>query len=227
MFNSRLVGFKEQDIVSGNQNRKGKGEERTVEASPSVARPFHSVVVAVPRRSAAVCHLSYGSLFELNIFIVDFRWLFYSYAIMSSSYPHNFMETDSMFLEFEDDLDNIAGGSSSVGDNMVSTLGIRAPHCNKWAYSDDDPLGAEKPIFPHAVRFSQAIGLCVRKTFSVRCLKWVDVGKEYIKVVNGDLQMLTIFKEFRADCHRHFKKYSDPEKARANPPNALVGRHED
>uniref|UniRef100_A0A9I9EKX5 CACTA en-spm transposon protein n=2 Tax=Cucumis melo TaxID=3656 RepID=A0A9I9EKX5_CUCME len=34
-------------------------------------------------------------------------------------------------------------------------------------------------------------------------------------------QMLTTFKEFRADCHRHFKKYSDPEEARANPPNAL------
>ncbi|KAA0038852.1 CACTA en-spm transposon protein [Cucumis melo var. makuwa] len=27
------------------------------------------------------------------------------------------METDDMFLQFEDDLDNIAGGSSSVGDN--------------------------------------------------------------------------------------------------------------
>ncbi|KAA0041316.1 CACTA en-spm transposon protein [Cucumis melo var. makuwa] len=100
--------------------------------------------------------------------------------------------------------------------------------------------GAEKPISPHAVRFSQAIGVCVRKTFSVRCLKWTDVGREYIEVVKGDLQrlfvldfndqamnrfvehrMLTTFKEFRADCHRHFKKYSDPEEARANPPNAL------
>ncbi|XP_050938852.1 uncharacterized protein LOC127148696 [Cucumis melo] len=40
-------------------------------------------------------------------------------------------------------------------------------------------------------------------------------------------QMLTTFKEFRADCHKHFKKYSDPEEARANPPNALVGRDED
>ncbi|KAA0065572.1 uncharacterized protein E6C27_scaffold90G00100 [Cucumis melo var. makuwa] len=39
--------------------------------------------------------------------------------------------------------------------------------------------------------------------------------------------MLTTFKEFRADCHRHFKKYNDPKEARANPPNALVGRHED
>ncbi|KAA0063214.1 CACTA en-spm transposon protein [Cucumis melo var. makuwa] len=80
---------------------------------------------------------------------------------------------DAMFLEFEDDLDNIVEGSSSVGDNMgesknflhfncviidllsriffsttcdsdfqetcvVSTLGVRAPCCNKWAHSDDD-----------------------------------------------------------------------------------------
>ena len=40
-----------------------------------------------------------------------------SIAIMSYR-PSNFMETDDMFLQFEDDLDNnIAGGSSSVGDN--------------------------------------------------------------------------------------------------------------
>ncbi|KAA0065714.1 CACTA en-spm transposon protein [Cucumis melo var. makuwa] len=42
--------------------------------------------------------------------------------IMSSSYPrNNFMEIDAMFLEFEDNLDNIAGGSSSVGDNTRSS----------------------------------------------------------------------------------------------------------
>ncbi|KAA0066300.1 CACTA en-spm transposon protein [Cucumis melo var. makuwa] len=40
-------------------------------------------------------------------------------------------------------------------------------------------------------------------------------------------QMLTTFKEFRTDCHRHFKKYSDLEEVCANPPNALVGRDED
>ncbi|KAA0048153.1 reverse transcriptase [Cucumis melo var. makuwa] len=107
-------------------------------------------------------------------------------------------------------------------------------------------LGVEKPISPHVVCFSQAIGVFVRKTFPVRCLKWADVGREYIEVVKGDLQRvfvldfndqamnrfvehqtITTFKEFRADCHRHFKKYSDPEEARANPPNALVGRDED
>ncbi|KAA0058973.1 NBS-LRR type resistance protein [Cucumis melo var. makuwa] len=75
---------------------------------------------------------------------------------------------------------------------------------------------------------------------------WADIGREYTEVVKGDLQrlfvldfndqamngfvehqMLTTFKEFRADSHRHFKKYSDPEEAHANPPNALVGRDED
>ncbi|KAA0053678.1 CACTA en-spm transposon protein [Cucumis melo var. makuwa] len=146
---------------------------------------------------------------------------------------------DDMFLEFEDDLDNIVGESSLVGDNTVSTLGVRAPRCNKWRISMTIAPGAEKPIFPHAVRFSQTISVCVRKTFSVRCLKWTDVGREYIErlfvldfndqAMNRfvENQMLTTFKEFWADCHRHFKKYSDPKEARANPSNALVGRHED
>uniref|UniRef100_A0A9I9EHK8 CACTA en-spm transposon protein n=1 Tax=Cucumis melo TaxID=3656 RepID=A0A9I9EHK8_CUCME len=153
-------------------------------------------------------------------------------------------------------LDNIAGGSSSVGDNTGSSSQQTTPTSRKRAQSRLLELechvaingripmtiapGAEKPISPHVVRFSQAIGVCVRKTFPVRCLKWADVGREYIEVVKGDLQrlfvldfnnqamnrfvehqMLTTFKEFRADYHRHFKKYSDLEEARANPPNAL------
>ncbi|KAA0048108.1 CACTA en-spm transposon protein [Cucumis melo var. makuwa] len=144
------------------------------------------------------------------------------------------METDDIFLEFEDDLDNIAGGSSSVGNNTERQVAI-----NGYIPMTIAPE-AKKPISPHAIRFSQAIGVCVRKIFLVHCLKWADVGREYIEVVKGDLQrlfvldfnnqamnrfvehqMLTTFKEFRADCDKHFKKYSDPEEARANPPNAL------
>ncbi|XP_050945494.1 uncharacterized protein LOC127150847 [Cucumis melo] len=183
-------------------------------------------------------------------------------AIMSYR-RSNFMETDDMFLQFEDNLDNnIAGGSSSVGDNTGSSSQQTTPTPRRRAQSRLLELErhvaingripmtiaprAEKPISPHVVRFSQAIGVCVRKTFPVRCLKWTDVEREYIEVVKGDLQrffvldfndqamnrfvehqMLTNFKEFRADCHKHFKKYSDPEEARANPPNALVGRDED
>ncbi|KAA0066947.1 CACTA en-spm transposon protein [Cucumis melo var. makuwa] len=71
------------------------------------------------------------------------------------------------------------------------------------------PFSVEKPILPQDVRFNQAICVYVRKTFSVYCLKFVEH------------QMLSTFKEFRNDCHRHFKKYSDPEKTRANPPHIL------
>ncbi|KAA0050363.1 CACTA en-spm transposon protein [Cucumis melo var. makuwa] len=160
------------------------------------------------------------------------------------------METDDMFLQFEDDLDNIAGGSSSMGDNTGEVFFSQTtPTPRRRAQSRLLELerhvaingripmtiapGAEKPISPHAIRFSQAIGVCVRKTFPVRCLKWAEVGREYIErlfvldfndqAMNRfvEHQMLTTFKEFRADCHRHFKKYSDPEEARANPPNAL------
>ncbi|KAA0058217.1 CACTA en-spm transposon protein [Cucumis melo var. makuwa] len=166
---------------------KGKGirENRrdfAVRSSP----PFIPSSSPSSRRSVALCHVCYGSLCSLILAMCSYlliECLFsMSTTIMSSSYPrNNFIETDAMFLEFEDDLDNIAGGSSFVGDNT-----------------------------------------------------------EYIEVVKGDLQrlfvldfndqamnrfvehqMLTTFKEFRADCHRHFKKYSNTEEARANPPNAL------
>ncbi|KAA0026152.1 CACTA en-spm transposon protein [Cucumis melo var. makuwa] len=82
-------------------------------------------------------------------------------------------------------------------------------------------LGAEKPISPHVVCFSQTIGVCMRKIFFIHCLKWADVGREYIKVVKGDLQRLFVL-DFNDQAMN-----SDPEEARANPPNALVGRHED
>ena len=40
-------------------------------------------------------------------------------------------------------------------------------------------------------------------------------------------QMLTTFKKFMGHCHRHFRKYSDPEEASANPPHILVGHMKD
>ncbi|KAA0040902.1 CACTA en-spm transposon protein [Cucumis melo var. makuwa] len=210
-----------------NRNREGKREEklrREKRESSSLFRVLPSSLVAVQPPSATLAIMSYRR--------------------------SNFMETDDMFLQFEDDLDNnITRGSSSVGDNTAESSSQQANLTSRRraqsrllelerhvAINGRIPMTiaprAEKPISPHAVRFSQAIGVCVRKTFPVLCLKWVDVGREYIEVVKGDLQvfehqMLTTFKEFRADCHRHFKKYSDPEEARANPPNALVGRDED
>ncbi|KAA0056430.1 CACTA en-spm transposon protein [Cucumis melo var. makuwa] len=104
-----------------------------------------------------------------------------NYSIMS--FPcTSFLKTDAMFLEFADDLDNLAEGSSSVGNN--STNG-QIPMTVA--------LGAKKPISPHTIRFSQTIGLCVRKTFLVCCLNWADVGREYIEVVKGDLQRFFVF----------------------------------
>ncbi|TYK29279.1 CACTA en-spm transposon protein [Cucumis melo var. makuwa] len=110
-----------------------------------------------------------------------------------------------------------------------------------WFISMTIGPSTEKLIFLYVVRFNQAIGVCVRKTFLVRCLKWADVGREYIEVVKANLQrffvldfndqamnrlvehqMLSTFKEFWGDCHRHFKKYSDHEETRVNPPNILV-----
>ncbi|KAA0053771.1 CACTA en-spm transposon protein [Cucumis melo var. makuwa] len=167
------------------------------------------------------------------------------------------METDDIFLQFEDDLDNIAGESSSVGDNtgsssqqtiptprrcaqsrllelerhvainghipmtiapgaekpisphvVISTLGVRAPHCNKWAHSDDDRPWSGEAYFSTR-RSLQPDDRRVRAKDISPMNKFVEH------------QMLTTFKEFWTDCHRHFKKYSDPEEARANPPNAL------
>ncbi|KAA0037869.1 CACTA en-spm transposon protein [Cucumis melo var. makuwa] len=158
------------------------------------------------------------------------------------SYQHNnFMETNDTFFEFEDDLDNIAGGSSSIGDNTGSSSQQHAtPTPRRRAHSRLLELErhvaingripttiaprADKPISLHAVRFNQAIGVCVRKTF--RRLFVLDFNDQTMnKFV--EYHMLTTFKEFWADCHRHFKKYNNPEEARANLPNALVGRHED
>ncbi|KAA0053101.1 CACTA en-spm transposon protein [Cucumis melo var. makuwa] len=117
---------------------------------------------------------------------------------------NNFLETDAIFLEFEDDLDNLAGRSSSLGDNAGSSsqppatptpkrraqsglLKLEHHVATNMRISITIALGAEKPIFPHAVHFSQAIGACVQQTFSIRCLKWTDDGREYIEVVKGDL----------------------------------------
>ncbi|KAA0046162.1 NBS-LRR type resistance protein [Cucumis melo var. makuwa] len=138
---------------------------------------------------------------------------------MSSSYPrNNLMETDAMFLEFDDDLDNTGGESSSVGNNTrtssqqpatptprtcaVSTLGVRAPCCNKWMHSNDDRLWSGEAYFP--TRRSLQPG-------DRRQLFVLDFNDQAMnKFVEH--QMLMTFKEFWADYYRHFKKYSDSER---------------
>ncbi|KAA0066901.1 CACTA en-spm transposon protein [Cucumis melo var. makuwa] len=222
-FPTHHEGVDKYSSEKGTETERGKRKEKPREPSP-FSSPFCRCSAAVRRRPsppslAAVCHFSYGSLCSLEGFVgcEDFEDL-----LLNKTTPTPRRRAQSRLLELER---NVA-----INGHIPMTI---AP-------------GAEKPISPHVVRFSQTIGVCVRKTFSVRCLKWVDVGREYIEVVKGDLQrlfvldfndqamnrfvehqMLTTFKEFRADYHRHFKKYSDLEEARANPPNALVGRDED
>ena len=53
--------------------------------------------------------------------------------------------------------------------------------------------GAEKPISPHAVRFSTTPLACVRNTFLVHYVKWNDVGREYIEVVKGKFKIALVF----------------------------------
>ncbi|KAA0037443.1 metalloendoproteinase 1-like [Cucumis melo var. makuwa] len=121
------------------------------------------------------------------------------------SFPSGFNEVDVMFLEFVEELDNPTGGSSSVGDNSVDTSQPSATSTPKrraqsrlleleryvivnGRISMMIAPGTEKPTSPHVVRFSQAIGLCMRKTFLVRYLKWEDVDREYIEVIKCDFQ---------------------------------------
>ncbi|KAA0064029.1 gamma-aminobutyrate transaminase POP2 [Cucumis melo var. makuwa] len=107
-----------------------------------------------------------------------------------SSFSRGFDETDAMFLEFAEDLDNLARGLSLVGDNSTGT---------------SQPSATPTPK---------------RRTQS-RHLEF-----EHYVAANGptfvEHQMLSTFKEFWDDCHRHFKKYSDPVEAHANPPHLLV-----
>ncbi|TYK16487.1 CACTA en-spm transposon protein [Cucumis melo var. makuwa] len=80
---------------------------------------------------------------------------------------------------------------------VVSNLRVGVLRCSHGHIPMTIAPGVEKLISLHAVHFNQAI------------------------------DMLNTFKEFWDDCHRYFKKYSDPDEARANPPNLLVGRDDD
>ncbi|TYK08271.1 CACTA en-spm transposon protein [Cucumis melo var. makuwa] len=116
-----------------------------------------------------------------------------------------------MFLKFGDDLDNLAGGSSSVGNNSGSStqpltiltsrrrvqsrlLKLERYVAVNWCIPMTIAPEAEMSISSHIVFFSQAIG---------------------IFVLDFNDQAMNRFVEHQmfSDCHRHFKKYSDPEEA--------------
>ncbi|KAA0046157.1 CACTA en-spm transposon protein [Cucumis melo var. makuwa] len=102
-----------------------------------------------------------------------------SHASTMSSFPRtNFLETDAMFLEFEDNLNNLVGGSSSVGDNSGRFLN----HLRLQLLEDVHSLDSK------SWSTTQVTGMCMQKTFLIRCLKWANIGRKYIKIIKGDLQ---------------------------------------
>ncbi|KAA0035934.1 CACTA en-spm transposon protein [Cucumis melo var. makuwa] len=81
---------------------------------------------------------------------------------------------------------------------VVSTPGVEVLRCSQWVDSDDDRIWCGEAYFPTHRR-------------------------EYIEVVKGDLQWFFVLDFNDQAMNRYFKKYSDPEEARANPPHLLVG----
>ncbi|KAA0042998.1 CACTA en-spm transposon protein [Cucumis melo var. makuwa] len=76
-----------------------------------------------------------------------------------SPFSSDFIETDAMFLEFANDLDNPVGGSSLVSNNYGRRVQSRLLEmecyvaANGWIMMTIAP-DTEKPIFSHTVCFS-------------------------------------------------------------------------
>ncbi|KAA0042261.1 CACTA en-spm transposon protein [Cucumis melo var. makuwa] len=92
---------------------------------------------------------------------------------------NNFLETDAMFLEFEDDLDNLAGGSSSVRDNAAG--------------SSSQPPATPTPRRRAQSRLLEleyhvAVNGCIPIKIAPRAEKPI-----YIEVVKGNLQRFFVF----------------------------------
>lgn len=56
--------------------------------------------------------------------------------------------------------------------------------------------GVEKSISPLIIWFNSTIGMCVRDTFPVCCLKWIDVPPEYIEVVKDVLHVTSAINSY-------------------------------
>ncbi|KAA0063007.1 CACTA en-spm transposon protein [Cucumis melo var. makuwa] len=136
-----------------------------------------------------------------------------------SSFSRGFHETDAIFLEFAEDLDNLAGGSSSVDDNSGTSQPSATPtpkeKCASRLLDFERNVGANGWIPKPMGGF-----WCGEAHFPTRCS--LQPCDRFV-----DHQLLNTFKEFWGDSHRHFKKYSDPKEACANPTHLLVESDED
>ncbi|KAA0039106.1 CACTA en-spm transposon protein [Cucumis melo var. makuwa] len=123
-----------------------------------------------------------------------------------------------MLLEFADDLDNLVGGSSSVGDNLGSSSRPYAtPTLTPRRRTQSQLLELERYVAANGC-ISMTIALTRRSLFPHTAFA---SAREYFEVVKGDLhslfvldfndqamnkfvehQILSTFKEFRDDCHR-------------------------
>ncbi|KAA0052037.1 CACTA en-spm transposon protein [Cucumis melo var. makuwa] len=146
------------------------------------------------------------------------------------SFSSYFVETN-LYLELDDAFNN-ARGSSSVGgtsDVPQPTLISTPRRCQYF-----QKLG-----------FSIVIDVLTRNTFSTTTFTWVDVTSKYIEVVKGGLhcwfehdfgdqaltrfvehQMFSTWNKFKGENLQYFKRFSNYEEARVNPPARLVNHEQ-
>ncbi|KAA0066543.1 CACTA en-spm transposon protein [Cucumis melo var. makuwa] len=117
-------------------------------------------------------------------------------------------------------LDNMAGGSSSVGDNTAwsSSQQPATPTPKRCAQSRLLELELHVAIIG---RIPMTIAPGAKKPISPYTRLFVLDFNDQAMNRFVEHQIRTTFKEFWADYHRHFKKCRHPKEARANPPNAL------
>ncbi|KAA0051091.1 CACTA en-spm transposon protein [Cucumis melo var. makuwa] len=147
-----------------------------------------------------------------------------------SSFFSAFKETDDLFFEFGDEYNN-ARGSSSMGDNLDEPqLSLTPRICQQsrnleleryvhkhGKISITIATRAEKPISSYVVRFNNTIDECERYICSpLAALSGLMLDENTLRWSMAlyrlvEHQMLTSFKEFRDNYHRHFKKYNDHE----------------
>uniref|UniRef100_A0A9I9CHT6 CACTA en-spm transposon protein n=1 Tax=Cucumis melo TaxID=3656 RepID=A0A9I9CHT6_CUCME len=186
-----------QFCESQNQNKrvrkKGRNERRTISPSCPTVVAFAALR---PCRHTLRCIMSY--------------------------LRNNFMRKMLCSSSKEDDLDNLARGSSSAGDNTGSSSQPPSTSTSR-RHAQSRLLELE-----HHVAVNGRIPMTIAP---IRCS--LQPGDRHVRAKDISIAALSGWtlaeNTLRSSMvtFRHFKKYNDLEEARANPPNVLVGRHED
>ncbi|KAA0065616.1 CACTA en-spm transposon protein [Cucumis melo var. makuwa] len=97
-------------------------------------------------------------------------------------------------------------------------------HSKNWKIPMSIVLEGDKPISPHAVRFSCTIGVLMRNTFQ----SMPSSGLMHLQSTSMSSRVTySMWKEFKADNHRHSKQFNNPEEARGNLPPRLMNSVKD